>query len=611
MDSVIWVADDTTVRQDLPGTNYGQLVYLVAREDGTHDRRTLIFFTRPFRVGATVISAKLRLTIQRVLANGAATLSVKRISGTWREDTVNWTNQPATAGSAATLAVGASVPTGTVLEVDVTTIMQDVAAGNAYNGLQVTFPDAIGLLFDSGEGSDATTHPQLEVVWTSAPSAPTDMKPAGGRAVSLVKPTFTWKFNDLDGDQQSAFRVEVANDSAFTSMVEDSGWVSTNAQQYTLFTASLTAGNTYYWRVTTKDSSGVTSPVSDVQQFTRTAKSALSITSPGATTEDTTPPVVHTFGGTQTAMQTLLYEQLAGETAFTLIYDSGYIASAATSFTIPDDLITSETATYRVARRVWDDVDREATPGDPIYVEDTQDFTYVNSGAPAAPTSLTLTPDGTPSFLLTWQIASVPDYFALVIDGKIVNARIDPASVFVSGTTYQMRYWETTPNVSHTFEIQAVVNSAGVLQHSGPNPTVTGASTPADAWLAMPSKGLYVRIATPQPVSYEIGEDGATFFPVNRRDPVRIVSAIRGNEGSITGAISVSPTGDGEANRKQLEDIKSWHRRGEPVILIHGNRAFRVLLGKVSIVPETQVDNKWFNVSVEFWQTASFGIRDR
>lgn len=608
MDSPISAATDAAVRQGST-SNFGGYGYLTVSAGATA-RRSFIFFPRPFPVGATVVSAVLRLTTRSGFTISAHTLSVYHVAAAWLENTINWDNQPGVDGAAATLNIG-TPGAGYVVEIDVTAIMQAVAAGGTWFGLRVSDNVDQASTFYSSEASDASVQPELEVIWTSAPSAPTDMRPSGGRVVSLASPTLTWKFNDMDGDEQSAFRVEVAHDAAFTSSFEDSGWVSTNEQQYTL-AGALTDGSTYYWRVTTKDSSGVQSPVSDIQQFGRDIKGTVAISNPGATSPETTPPVIHALTGeTQSAHQTLLYEKLAGEPDFTLIHDSGIIPGTGTSYTIPPDLITSTTATYRVVERVWDTKDREATPGDPRYAEDSQDFTYVPDGTPDPVTGLTLTTDDTPSFILDWSRSSAPDYFALTVDGKVIQSRIDPAAVFVVGTSYRLRVWELAPNVSHVVSIEAVVIDLGVAKHSSPNPSVSGTLTPLDAWFVMPSKNLYVRIATADAVDYSIGEDGETFFPIGRRDPVRIVSAIRGHEGTISGGIGVSPIGDGDANRKALMDMKSWHRRGEKVLLINGNQQFEVLLGEASVVPEPGSNNRWGRASVQFWQRAQFGILDR
>src|SRR5205085_11029278 len=113
-----------------------------------------------------------------------------------------------------------------------------------------------------------------------------------------------WTFNDADGDAQGAYQVQIATNSAMTSPVVDTGYVTDGAQEYVLSGYSLVDGTTYYWRVRAKDETGVESDWSDVQQFGRDGEGTLTITAPGANTEDVTPVITHTFTGeTQTAVQ--------------------------------------------------------------------------------------------------------------------------------------------------------------------------------------------------------------------------------------------------------------------------------------------------------------------
>ncbi len=219
--------------------------------------------------------------------------------------------------------------------------------------------------------------------------------------------------------------------------------------------------------------------------------------------------------------------------------------------------------------------------------------------------------DSSPSYILSWERATTPDYFALVADGKIFNARIDPEAVRSDATHYSMRVWELTPSVAHTLEIQAVVLDLGVLKHSSPNPHVTSVLKARDAWIIMPSKNLYVPFFLDAAPDYSYGEDGTTFFPRSRRDPVRIVGAIRGQEGTLTGTIGPGGGKTGPQNRAAFEDIKSWHRRGERVVIITGDRQFGALLGTAKAVAQPGTDNEWFTATVEFWQIDGFTIKDR
>jgi len=66
---------------------------------------------------------------------------------------------------------------------------------------------------------------------------------------------FSWTFTDPDpGDTQSAYRVQVDNNSNFSSPEDDSGKVTSNSNSYATILGKLEYNNTYYWRLKVWDS---------------------------------------------------------------------------------------------------------------------------------------------------------------------------------------------------------------------------------------------------------------------------------------------------------------------------------------------------------------------
>lgn len=70
---------------------------------------------------------------------------------------------------------------------------------------------------------------------------------------------FSWQFTDPDGDSQSAYQVQVYNNSNFSSLEYDSGKVNSDSQSYATPLGKLSYGNTYFWRLTVWDSKGAAS----------------------------------------------------------------------------------------------------------------------------------------------------------------------------------------------------------------------------------------------------------------------------------------------------------------------------------------------------------------
>lgn len=77
-------------------------------------------------------------------------------------------------------------------------------------------------------------------------------------AVSWASAIFSWTFSD-PGDTQSAYRIQVDNNSGFTSPEVDSGKVVSSSQSYATQSGQLSFGNTYYWRVMVWDSKDASS----------------------------------------------------------------------------------------------------------------------------------------------------------------------------------------------------------------------------------------------------------------------------------------------------------------------------------------------------------------
>jgi hypothetical protein len=78
---------------------------------------------------------------------------------------------------------------------------------------------------------------------------------------------FSWSYFDPNGNPQSSFRIQVDDNSDFSSPVINT-IQSSSASSFTSPAGVLFLGKTYYWRVAVEDSTGEWSNWSNVAQFT-------------------------------------------------------------------------------------------------------------------------------------------------------------------------------------------------------------------------------------------------------------------------------------------------------------------------------------------------------
>jgi len=114
-----------------------------------------------------------------------------------------------------------------------------------------------GLILSCGGGGD-DPDPTPE---NKAPTTPTQIYPANNDLCIDNAVNFRWNAStDLDGDAIS-YIVEVAKTSSFAAIIATKTVTATSAS------ISLEKGVAFYWRITAKDSKGLSSPVSAANGF--------------------------------------------------------------------------------------------------------------------------------------------------------------------------------------------------------------------------------------------------------------------------------------------------------------------------------------------------------
>jgi hypothetical protein len=605
--TLVRTGTDTYVGQGGPTINHGGTAKLWMSNAGSNEKLGLVYFKVPFPPGATVFSATLKLVASDAWASSQV-LTAKRIVAKWQEDKVTYNSRPSVVATNAGSVTVSGAVAGDEIDIDVTAMMNDVAAGGAFFGFNLSVNTTAIRKVRSSEAPNADHRPMLVVEWSSSPDVPDDLHPAGGAAIDVAKPILNWNYADPDGaGTQTSSQVQISTSTSFASPEYDSGKVANTESQWDMGAtayAGVPSGATRYWRVQVWDDSNLASGWSDAVPFVRTPQGTLTLVSPtGGAVDDLTPPISWTLtGATQEAYRVIVRWNVSIARRSNILYDTGRVTSTDTSITLPAGILYTGLIGLTIEVRVWDTVDRQSIPGDPAYLSVTSGtVTYSRSGAPANVPSLTATlaPSSVgPGVLLTWTRSVQPDYFSLRVDGVEVLPRIDPTDVFVSGTTYSMVYWGGTPRVSHTYEIEAVVISGGHTQHSSGNATQTLTTNPTGAWLVDPDDDTAVNLRGPSDSSeFSIGEIGTTYDVAGSRKPVRVVDSIRGYEGSIAGSLL------SKADRDTFLDLKG---RITTLRLVVSDLNIPIVVEEAAVGPTQLAGDRMFTCSFAFFQQDEF-----
>lgn len=559
----------------------------------------------PGVTGRTVESAPLSFPVKGSWA--AQTLTVTPIAEEWSPRETTWNRQPALrTAQAITVDVPAKTDQQRVT-VDVAAHVQAVANGAAHWGWCITTSSGADNRIYGFDSTLPDGSWSLAIDYADAPEAPTDLSPNGGD-VGIV-PVLMHDFNDYGGESTDLASVRAQVNTAATEVgAWDSGHVPATVPGFNLATSAWptvpVAGTRYYWRVFVKDGAGVESDPSDWASFVYQPKPAFVVDNPsGGVVFDPSPTIAgHLASGEVLAWRIRV---TAGTNRSKELYDSGKkpgTGSAELAFTLPfkdDDKrrILKDAGAYSLNIRIWENDNREATPGDPTYIETWVDFTMDDDATPAPPSDTWAVQVGhTPRVRFTWMwlgSAAVVEGWVIRRDGQVI-ARLEPDEVTVgAGGAYSWVDSTAVPFVSHTYEAKIITGG----KQSRPSPPAEITPVASGVWLL--SDDTEVEIDGKQVAGFRKTDRRATYQPLNSPYDVDIVNALGTLSAPFEGTISTRDGRDVMADKALLEDL--GERPSQVVQLVYGTRSVPVRLRHVSVDPgeDFQKHNMLHRVSFE------------
>lgn len=590
---------DTYVNQDKPSTKYGSDRVLKTRTGGAGDVYALVKPSGSLNQPAGAVSpeASLRLFLQTAIS-GSVTFTARLLTSAFNPGTVKWSNKPTSTATGAVSVVVTDKPAGALVEFDVSTLVATAAAGGVLHGFEIRGSGTTVRVFHSAESTTTRLRPKFELVWFTKPNKPTRLTPSNSLAVSKVRPTFVWDYVDQSGNSgMGAYELQLkygSND--FTTPDVSTGTVASTVPSHT-FGADLTLDTAFFWRVRNRNQDLEWSDWSDPAESIVVAKTTVTISAPTTTITELTPPLVWSVADTYTTYRVLethptVESQVWQDSGVQIGEDDGY------TFSAPATLVAGETR-YEV--RVWDDVARVATPGDPTYVSDSVVVDFIPATTIDPVTDFTATVQGfSPVVELEWSYASVPDGWAIYRDGELVEL-IDGSDAFISGTDFA-RIDATGAAGNHSWTVFAVVNG----EQGDDSPAALATISGRFAWLY--DDDVFIPLISDQPLG-DFQEQSEIVVVSGATRSVLKSLALRGREDSFSGVfdlrVDMSPVTTLSALETNLAVLKQ-----EPVRvwrLMVGAENIPVIVRNVTWAEVPGSANQAVTVSFEYYQQGELG----
>ena len=270
-------ASDTSLKSNLPATNFGADPKLTIGKDASGEARGLLKFTLPqppAGLQMTVKGARLQLYVSGITPNASQAINVFEAAGDWQESQATWASQPAKSSTAAgpnvTFTGPGDVNTWKELTLDAPRIQgwfQDstkALRGLVIDGDGVPAPSSIETVSSEGFMPTEDRRPvlalQLELaVNDSTPPVISGVEAAG---INPTSATVQWATNEA-ADSKAEYGPTTAYGSTTPVQTE---LITT----HTALLTGLTMATAYHVRVTSKDAAGNSATSADLT-FTTTS----------------------------------------------------------------------------------------------------------------------------------------------------------------------------------------------------------------------------------------------------------------------------------------------------------------------------------------------------
>lgn len=555
----------TSVQSAKPTYHYGVLSTIPVVDSAAY---MLVRAAVSLPRNAVITQAKIWIN-QYDSISGGLTLSVRRNFTAWPKG-VTWNTKPAVTDTTHTRNLSSAFALW--WDIDVTADVQGFVAGTKANyGWRIMSNSSFNHKWLGSSAAQRT--PYLEVTYVIPAKVPSDLSPQGG-AVAVDKPVLTFAVGS------DTLGVQVQVDPGFDAVSPDfdSGEITATAGVVDLADtayAGLADGDTTYWRARAKNSYGW-SGWSAWVSFSREDLDAVTLTDPTTTPADGSPPFVWTFAGTQTAFQATLMDSLG-----VVLDDSGVVAGDDTGWTPSKGLAENgDTGTARI--RVWDDVTRIATSGQPAYSEDTVDFTVTFDGTVDAMDTLVADQvAGSPGVHLTGtRAAGIPDEVAVFRNGVQVD-RFPGTDIFTSSTAFEWTDWTAPLGEAATYRLAPIVN--GAVASGGPTVTIT--PTGQGLWLVDPDTDTVATLWGTDDGSWSADDVATVHVPVADDSPIVRRRLRRGTMvGSVSGMVLDAAGVDASDVLAALAAF-TLNDAGHVYRLIAGHLNLRVIVGDILVAP--------------------------
>jgi hypothetical protein len=461
-------ADTWTNSEDgYQNKNYGSTTILRLKSGG-NNRRTWMYFGLPFPPGCTIVNATLYL---RTLDNwpSGVTLSVQKANAAWSVNKITDSNKPSVMGPIAT-AGPSNWGQHDTITVNVTALLQEVANGGAWYGFRITASGDENKELASSQNGTAWLRPALVITWVDAPRPPTYLSPSGNRALATGKPILSFNYVDPSADSPlNAVQVQIDPTGNWAAPAWDSGVVGTSIPQLDLNATSypgLAPDASTYWRVRVQDAGGLWSGWSHVAsgqgaQFRNVAMGNVTIIHPADPPNnfiyDPTPAITWSFDKVQKHWQVLFTDY---NDPGNVLHNSGKISGPETTYTPPLSVLMQTDKEYKVIVRIWDTTDREQNGSTPIYAEGSKDFTFAYDGTVLPITDFLGTLDPVvPKISLTWSRLDIPDWWAIIRDGQVIDY-VSGDALQTGPTTFRYDDFGAGGRQTHTWIVRPIVDGA-------------------------------------------------------------------------------------------------------------------------------------------------------